>query len=50
MNEAEKFNTENIAIMSGYAEISIGKNLTSKVGSHNNVAYVGSETSFKAAF
>ena len=54
IEEAEKFNSkndnQNLALMSKYAEIELGSNLKSKVGSHNNVAYVGSETSFKAAF
>ena len=54
IEEAEKFNSknnnENLALMSTYAEATLGKNLQAKQGSHNNVAYVGSETSFKAAF
>ena len=36
--------------MNDYGSSNLGENLTKKVGSHNNVAYVGSETSFDAAF
>lgn len=54
IKEAEDFNSknnnQNLGLMSAYGELQLGKNLTLKVGSHNNVAYVGSETSFKAAF
>ena len=32
------------------AKAQLGKNLVGKYGSHNNVAYVGSETSFSVAF
>ena len=32
------------------AKARVGKNLVGKYGSHNNVAYVGSETSFSVAF
>ena len=53
IKEAEKFNAknsnENLALLSSYAEAVIGKNLEAKVGSHNNVCYVGTETSFKIA-
>ncbi len=51
--EAEKFatknNSENLGLMSAYGELQLGKNLTMKVGYHNNVSYVGSETSFNIA-
>ena len=54
IEEAEKFNSknsnENLGLMASYANAQIGKNLTSKVGSHNNVAYVGTETTFKIVF
>lgn len=51
--EAEKFATkndnQNIGLMHAYGELQLGKNLVLKVGYHNNVSYVGSETSFKVA-
>ena len=53
INDAEAFVTGehgNIAQMNGYIETHLGKNLKAKVGMHNNVAYLGSETSFSAAF
>ena len=52
-DEAEKFatknNSENLGLMHAYGELQLGKNLVLKVGYHNNVSYVGSETSFKIA-
>lgn len=50
VDDASKFVEENIAQMNRYAENTLGSNLTVKVGSHNNVAYTGSETSFTNAF
>ena len=50
ISDCDKFVEENIAQMNNFAENNLGENLTKKVGSHNNVAYVGSETSFTAAF
>ena len=51
--EAEKFATkndnENLNLMHTYGELQLGKNLELKIGYHNNVSYVGSETSFKVA-
>lgn len=50
IEEAEKFNSknnnENLGLMAAYGEATLGKDLKPKQGSHNNVAYVGSETSF----
>ena len=48
--EADTFISKNIAILNNYADRNLGKNLTKRVGSHNNVAYAGSETSFNSAF
>lgn len=53
VKDAEAFVTGehgNIAAMNTYIEINLGKNLKPRIGSHNNVAYCGSETSFAAAF
>lgn len=41
---------DNIRLLNSAIEQLLGKNLTAKYGSHNNVAYAGSETSFSAAF
>lgn len=40
----------NISLMNRYLERNLGKNLQGKVGTYNNVAYCGSETSYTAAF
>lgn len=54
LDEAEKFTSlnsnANLGLMNDYADNNLGKNLEKKVGSHNNVAYVGSVTSFANAF
>ena len=50
IGDCDKFVNENIGLLSNYGDKYLGENLTKKVGSHNNVAYVGSETSFTAAF
>lgn len=54
IDNAEKFlnenNYENLTLLNRYGERYIGENLVKKVGMHNNVAYVGTETSFAAAF
>ena len=54
IDQAEKFigdnNNFNLGLMYDYAKQNLGENLTQKVGSHNNVAYLGSETSFTIAF
>lgn len=54
INDAEKFvsgnSYENLGLMNNYGDSNLGKNLTKKVGTHNNVAYIGSVTSFSAAF
>ena len=54
IDEAEKFTSlnsnVNLGLMNDYADNNLGKNLEKKVGSHNNVAYVGSVTSFANAF
>ena len=54
MSDAEKFlsdnNNYNSGQFSAFAEKELGTNLKAKVGSHNNVAYVGSETAFNIAF
>ena len=50
IGDCDKFVDANIAVMNDYGSSNLGENLTKKVGSHNNVAYVGSETSFAAAF
>ena len=54
IGDADKFmdgnNNENMGLLSDYADKHLGANLTKKVGIHNNVAYVGSETSFAAVF
>ena len=51
--EAEKFATknksENLALLGDYGDSQIGGNLTKKLGYHNNVSYVSSETSFEIA-
>ena len=41
---------DNISLFSSACEQYLGKNLSAKKGSHNNVAYCGSYTSFDAAF
>lgn len=50
VDEASNFVTKNIAQFNSYLEKNLGSNLTAKQGSHNNVAYAGSETSFSVAF
>lgn len=52
IDEAENFVKagNNIVLLNSFVELYIGKNLKAKVGSHNNVAYAGSETSFSNAF
>lgn len=54
INAASNFvsmnDNENLAILNRYADNNLGANLKKRVGTHNNVAYVGSETSFTAAF
>lgn len=54
INDASKFydsnNHENMSLMHDYGQNKLGANLKLKVGTHNNVAYVGSETSFSNAF
>ncbi|MBR0193971.1 MAG: hypothetical protein IJQ40_01060, partial [Bacilli bacterium] len=50
ISDCDKFVDANIVLMNDYGSANLGENLTKKVGSHNNVAYVGSETSFDAAF
>lgn len=50
IGECDKFVNENIGQLNNFADKNLGENLTKKVGSHNNVAYVGSETSFASAF
>lgn len=47
MNDHEYDNT---ALLNRYGENNIGSNLTLRFGTHNNVAFVGTETSFTAAF
>lgn len=41
---------ENLGPLNTYGDNNLGSKLTKKVGMHNNVAYVGSETSFNCAF
>lgn len=54
METAETFinknNNENLGLLNDYGTRNLGENLTKKCGIHNNVVYVGSETSFAAAF
>lgn len=55
VEQAEKFmsdnNYENMGLMRDYGVSNLGSKLgTPKVGSHNNVAYVGSEAAFNVAF
>lgn len=53
IDDASNFMTgdnNNIVLMNGYLEKNLGKNLQGKVGTYNNVAYCGSETSYTAAF
>ncbi len=50
IGDCDKFFDANIGVMNDYGSSNLGENLTKKVGSNNNVAYVGSETSFDAAF
>lgn len=54
-DEAQHFmednDNTNMGLMQGYGKVTLGENLGEvKVGYHNNVAYVGSETSFKVVF
>ena len=51
IDQASNFVTtgDNIRMFDSAKE-QLGKNLVGKYGSHNNVAYVGSETSFSVAF
>ena len=48
-NFVAKDNNANLVLLHDYGEKHLGANLTLKVGTHNNVAYVGSETSFTVA-
>ena len=56
MEDAEKFTSdndhENLVILQRFGEMTIGKNYKEKAksGTHNNVAYVGTETSFEVCF
>lgn len=54
IDDASKFmdgnNYENMGLLNTFGQNNLGSNLTVKVGTHNNVAYVGSQTSFSAAF
>jgi len=50
IGDCDKFVNENIGQLNNFGDRTLGENLTKKVGSHNNVAYVGSETSFSNAF
>ena len=52
IDEASKFSEggQNITTLGQFGEALIGKNLTSRLGTHNNVAYVGTETTFNIAF
>ena len=53
IDDASNFMTgdnNNIVLMNKYCEDNLGKNLQTRVGTYNNVAYCGSETSFQAAF
>lgn len=54
IDDASKFisanNYENHGILDDYAAKNLGEKLNKKSGTHNNVAYVGSETSFSVAF
>lgn len=50
IKEAESFMSINIAKMNGFLEANLGSKLQSRVGTHNNIAYAGSETSFSVAF
>ena len=50
MGDCDKFVDANIGLMNDYGSSNLGENLPKKVGSYNNMAYVGSETSFDAAF
>lgn len=43
-------NYQNMGAMNSYGERELGGNLTKKVGIANNVAYVGSTTSYSVAF
>ena len=43
-------NNGNLAKMNNYSDTHLGKNLTKRLGTYNNVAYFGSETSFAVAF
>ena len=49
-NFMSKDDNANLAAMNNYGQVVLGENLQLKLGTHNNVAYVGSETSFAAAF
>ena len=49
-NFTDKNNHENLGMLDDYGAKNLGANLKKKVGTHNNVAYIGSETSFAAAF
>lgn len=54
IKEAESFMSnnehENLAKMNGFLEANLDSNLQSRVGTHTNIAYAGSETSFSVAF
>ena len=54
IEDAEAFveghDSENLAKMNTYVDTHLGKDLEKRVGMHNNVAYLGSQTSFVAAF
>ena len=49
-NFTDKNNHENLGMLDDYGAKNLGANLKKKVGTHNNVVYIGSETSFAAAF
>lgn len=52
IDDASNFVTkgDNIRLLNSAIDQFLGKNLTAKLGSHNNVAYAGSEASFSSAF
>lgn len=53
IDEAEKFTEieehENLGLLNSLLEKELGANLTPKIGTHNNVAYAGSTTTFNIA-
>ena len=53
IDDSSRFMTgdnNNIVLMNKYIEDNLGSKLKGKIGSYNNVAYCGSETSVTAAF